>query len=302
MNSYDDEATRFEAADNEETRYSEATEPKFPLSDHFVDDSKSKRKPSHDLLKSAGVGAGFGLLIGGVAPFLMSMAKATPDHAPESEEGEGAATPTHPAWADDQMQVASSVNDNMSFNEAFAAARAEVGPGGSFEWHGQVFGTYTATEWNDMTAQEQAQFGSHFNWNNLDTASSDVAQQTDNQQEMPQNDFPQEAVEAEVVEIEDDDPEVEILGVVHDDESGANIGDVIIDDQEVVLIDVDDDQVFDYAAADLNDNDQFDQDEFVDIQNEGLTVDSLGGFTDPEDDLLASNDSSDYTPDDIYGE
>lgn len=302
MNSYDDEATRFEGAGDEQTHYSEATEPKFSHSDHVVDDNKTKQKSSHDLLKSAGVGAGFGLLIGGVAPFLMSMAKATPDHAPESEEDNDATAPTHPTWADDRMQVASSVNDNMSFNEAFAAARAEVGPGGSFEWHGRVFGTYTATEWNDMTAQERSEFGSHFNWNNLDTASSDVAQQSDNNDEMPQNDFPQEAVEAEVVEIEDDDPEVEILGVVHDDESGANIGDVIIDDQEVVLIDVDDDLVFDYAAADLNDNDQFDQDEFVDIQNEGLTVDSLGGYTDPDDDMLANNDTSDYTPDDIYGE
>ncbi len=38
------------------------------------------------------------------------------------------------------------VNDNMSFAEAFAAARAELGPGGVFEWHGQLYGTFYATE------------------------------------------------------------------------------------------------------------------------------------------------------------
>lgn len=55
------------------------------------------------------------------------------------------------------MQVAE-VDQSLSFGEAFAAARAEVGPGGVFEWHGGVYGTYTADEWNSMSTAEHNQF------------------------------------------------------------------------------------------------------------------------------------------------
>ena len=38
------------------------------------------------------------------------------------------------------------VTDNMSFSEAFGAARAELGAGGVFEWNGNLYGTFYATE------------------------------------------------------------------------------------------------------------------------------------------------------------
>ncbi len=42
--------------------------------------------------------------------------------------------------------VAETVKDEMSFNEAFAAARQELGPGGTFWWNGQLYGTYYENE------------------------------------------------------------------------------------------------------------------------------------------------------------
>jgi len=42
------------------------------------------------------------------------------------------------------------VNQEGTFKEAFDAARAQVGPGGIFEWHGQWYNTYTAEEWTGM--------------------------------------------------------------------------------------------------------------------------------------------------------
>jgi hypothetical protein len=42
------------------------------------------------------------------------------------------------------------VNQEGTFKEAFDAARAQVGPGGVFEWRGQWYNTYTAEEWTDM--------------------------------------------------------------------------------------------------------------------------------------------------------
>ena len=50
------------------------------------------------------------------------------------------------------------VSDGMSFADAFAAARAQVGAGGVFEWHGGVFSTYYENEWDSMTPQQQHYF------------------------------------------------------------------------------------------------------------------------------------------------
>jgi hypothetical protein len=43
----------------------------------------------------------------------------------------------------------SEVSDEMSFSEAFASAREELGPGGVFSWHGQDYGTFYAEEVDD---------------------------------------------------------------------------------------------------------------------------------------------------------
>ncbi len=65
---------------------------------------------------------------------------------------------------DGDVAVAESINDEMSFTEAFTTARAEVGPGSAFMWRGNIYGTYTAEEWNDMSAEEKAEFGSNFTY------------------------------------------------------------------------------------------------------------------------------------------
>ena len=50
------------------------------------------------------------------------------------------------------------VDEDLSFGEAFAQARAEVGPGGIFHWHGGIYNTYTAAEWNSMTVEQKHEF------------------------------------------------------------------------------------------------------------------------------------------------
>ena len=45
--------------------------------------------------------------------------------------------------------------DDMSFSEAFATARAEMGPGHAFTWHGNIYSTYTAEEWKHLTPETQ---------------------------------------------------------------------------------------------------------------------------------------------------
>jgi len=47
------------------------------------------------------------------------------------------------------MASEETVNDEMSFSQAFASARQELGAGGVFEWHGQYYGTFYENEMND---------------------------------------------------------------------------------------------------------------------------------------------------------
>ena len=57
-----------------------------------------------------------------------------------------------------EQEAKTSDYDGMSFKDAFEAARAEMGPGHVFTWHGNVYNTYTAAEWNAKTHQEQEKF------------------------------------------------------------------------------------------------------------------------------------------------
>ena len=58
-----------------------------------------------------------------------------------------------------------------SFQEAFAAARHEVGPGGVFSWNGELYSTYSGNEWNRLTPAQQAEFSARVR--ELETDSAD---------------------------------------------------------------------------------------------------------------------------------
>ena len=110
-------------------------------------DSNSPR-----LWQSVLVGGVPGLLIGAGGTVAIIDALAGPKEGPEGSGG-----PVNPAPV---INVAHSVNDSMSFSDAFAAARHEVGPGGAFVWHGNVYGTYRADdpEWQAMSAEDRTEF------------------------------------------------------------------------------------------------------------------------------------------------
>ena len=45
-----------------------------------------------------------------------------------------------------------------SFDEAFSSARHEVGPGGVFTWNGELYSTYSGSEWNRLSPAQQEEF------------------------------------------------------------------------------------------------------------------------------------------------
>lgn len=210
-----------------------------------------------------------------------------------------------PSWSDGQVGVATGVTDDMSFSQAFAAARAEVGPGGAFEWRGGVYGTYTADEWQQMPASERADYASHFNWDNIDTAQSDIPDYAVDTTGSANNDrisggndltdvvLDDMSLEAQLEPAPDND--IEVLGVANDDLTGAAIGALRVDGQDIYLIDVDNDDKFDYAVADINGDGDFTPDEMTDIS--GLNVE-VSDMMNCDNDLLAdAGMSGDYIDD-----
>ena len=293
--SHDEEATQYDDAYNNENKKTEETE----TSDNKDNVAKGKKS----IWKKVAVGAGSGILLGSAATLLS--ASAPLGHA-EGENAEEEGSETHPEWTDGEVPVASSVSDDMSFSEAFTAARTEVGSGGVFEWHGNIYSTFTEDEWNGMTAEQIDEYGSHFSWHS-DNSSTETASSTHSStsshsahatDEVEVSEVTQ-ASHTEEVAVVDVDPEVEVLGVVHDEESGANIAGLAVDGQEVVLIDVNGDETFDVMGADVNGDQQLSQDEIVDISGQNLTVNDLGGISNPDGSLYASNNSNeiDYTND-----
>ena len=269
------------------------------------------KKPS-PMWRRVAVGGGAGFVLGAAATLFSSSTRAEPTVEANDDPDTHSAN-DHPAYVDDHVQVATTVNDDMSFGQAFQAARAELGPGGVFEWHGHVYNTYYAEEWDAMSPQQQAEFGSHFSWSAHDTATTDDVPPV-----TPANDddvvivTPDDPDGDDVVVIDNpdgnpddyyvspvnnttDDHEVEILGVVHDDETGANMGGMIIDGHEALVLDVDGDLTFDIMGVDVNDNHQFDSNEVTDLSGAGVTVDALGGFT-PTDDYTTAETNVESDP------
>lgn len=140
-----------------------------------------------------------------------------------------------------EVKVAEGVDDSMSFSEAFSTARAEVGAGGAFTWHGNVYSTYYGTEWNAMSPEQQDQYGHA-------VASTDIKPE-------PYSDEPV-TVEEPVANSEVVLGEVEIVGVetVDTPVGPMDVAHGYVGDHAAAFIDGDRDDVIDAVAVDINDN------------------------------------------------
>ncbi len=56
------------------------------------------------------------------------------------------------------IDVAGKVNDTMSFEQAFEAARDEVGMGGVFGWHGRWYNTFQKEEWSSLSLEQRQSY------------------------------------------------------------------------------------------------------------------------------------------------
>lgn len=168
-NNIDNERTQYDANLDERTQIdnTERTQRTENAEQH---NNAAPSQPAQPIKKGPKVGrilggAAAGVALGAAATVLSS---GTPVDGAEANGGEDV-----PTWSDGEVPVAHGVNDDMSFTEAFNTARTEVGPGGAFEWHGNIYHTYNKTEWDNMSAEDKAAFGQHFSWTGSTTAQND---------------------------------------------------------------------------------------------------------------------------------
>ena len=173
--------------------------------------------------------------------------------------------------------------DNLSFREAFETARADMGPGGGFCWHGHLYNTYTAKEWSSMSSAEKKQFAAkvspEVSPENIDTdqltaqeeatASMTEDLTTEADVRVAEENTPQPEMTAasdQTVQSDDDDVRVVGFGEVQL-QNGRNVTVQELDynGQRVAVIDLDQDGTADIAMSDLNHNRQMDEGEVIDL-------------------------------------
>lgn len=287
--------------------------------------SVSKNKPA-DLWQKVAIGGGSGLVFG-VGSSILTNAAMREDGAEISSPGNAREEDRPASLFDEEIESATSVSDGMSFSQAFAAARAEVGSGCVFEWHGKLYSTFTAEEWDGMSDEAKDEFNSHFAWSSpredagqdnqhghtgtapaevqdgesqADPAVGQAQDETDEADAVPEATDDENEAEVVAGEAVDSETDVQVLGASHLDEMDANVVEMSVGGQDVVLIDMDNDpsQTFDMMAMDLNGDGQIQESEIVDISDQQLTVSDLGGMPlQSGDSMFAANGEADYLND-----
>lgn len=196
---------------------------------------------------------------------------------------------------DEGIRIAQ-VDDTASFAEAFADARAQVGPGGAFEWRGQVYNTYYAEEWNNMSVEERAGYQSKIDYTTIaGNAENEISQ--DEQNVM--------ASDTEMVDSDTETDGVKVLGVeavVDNNGNPMTVAAIEVEGEQALLVDIDNDGTMDVLIADDNHDNQIDPNrEIYDISNCNVEVDDLmhnmEATRNPDTYLAYNDDMPDYMND-----
>ena len=277
---------------------------------------ENKKVSKNETWKPVVIGGVSGIALGGVATAAVA-ATADDTTAEAVVDGTTLTGVDGSAHVDSSVPVAQ-VSDGMSFSEAFHSAHDQVGPGGVFVWHGQVYSTFTEDEWNSMTPAEQAEFGNHVHvqYDEPSHASAQLAAQsapavevvsepaantgTHDEQvahagtQEPQVTVAQQPEQTNVTEGEVPQVEPEVLAyetVSGADGSQMDVAVVSVGGQAVGVYDVNQDGTADLMVSDENNNQQIEENEIHDISSQDVSMQAL------HDDYMAQNDPSMQGPD-----
>jgi hypothetical protein len=183
------------------------------------------------------------------------------------------------------------VDESQSFSEAFADARSQVGPGGVFSYHGNLYNTYYKNEWDNMTPDQKGEYYASVSQNN--TPANDVA-------EVHTLNAPiQETSDQSAGQFgQSNENEVYVLGMGSATIEGQEVyvAHLASSGNDVILLDIDKDGTYDLAFADVNGDGQISQDEVVDISDKHLTVNDMQGALNHQAEIFAQDPTlPDYT-------
>ncbi len=253
------------------------------------DAEEGKGTQSNGTWKKVAIGGAVGILMGGGVAYAANTLTSNTE-----EDGTDGASPT-PA---EEAQV----GNGQSFGDAFNEARAQVGPGGVFHWHGRLYNTYTEEEWNAMSDDEKNEFA-HAVANDERAHEGEFAHQPSNghaTQTATHHD------EADAAQVKPASYKEEDVAVAHSDTQGDDdvhvVGSTTVEGHTTVIYDVNGDNQADVAVIDINDNNQMDYDDIL-IDNQGnvATVGQVAqaqGGHEQGDDSLVPTGGDDISTDD----
>ena len=255
------------------------------------------------------------VMIGGTAGLLVAGASVLAFNAYAGENNDGDILDEMP----EGIQMAHGVTDDMSFDEAFAAAREEVGPGGVFEWHGNVYNTYLNSEWDAMTPEEQSDYAqlvepltrdsdysttahhSSHHHDNDDAVVVNVTVEDNGRDEAPaarntvENNDANNASNVNAIAqnnvVDDDVSDVHFVTSTEVDGSPVDVYGATVHGHDAYILDVEQDGDPDIAMIDLNDDREFTEGEVLDMHTGELV--SMGDEEEVIDDYV-DDISEDY--------
>ncbi len=228
------------------------------------------KTPKESLWKNVLVGGVPGILIGGAGMFAA-------EEILHADPKDGDVTEPLP-YEEDQILEAHSVNDAMSFDQAFAAARSEVGPGGAFVWHGHVYGTYMANDldWVNMTA-DMRNAHSELILSQVHPTPYYSATPEPPVVEVPEEPVVvEEPIQAEEPVQAEEASELYVYGVEtveNEDGETINVAYGTYGDHMMTMIDTDNDQIMDTLVVDDNNNLMTDNGEDLQLAGPGASGD-----------------------------
>lgn len=247
--------------------------------------SKKETKPAkgnNTAEKAAYAAGGFvagaaSMAAGGVfATTKTEEAEKAPEEQPQIDPANSPSEHEAIVASDEGLRVAQ-VDDDEPFNEAFADARAQVGPGGVFEWHGKVYGTFYKDEWDQMSAEERAEWQSKVDYNDLrdENEAQQYAQHqgTLHHSAAQTHESEQNANAHQTSQSQEQEPIVEIADIRQVDVDGNGQLDTVVElNNGVMFADLDHDGVADVAAADVNGDGMIGNDEVADVRAENIVM------------------------------
>lgn len=240
--------------------------------------------------KRVAIGTTSGILLGAGASYAVNSFAANDDSTN--------ANTTKPHKME-EVKVAK-VNEEQSFDDAFASARAQVGAGGVFHWHGGTYGTYTENEWNAMSKQDKVDFAN--------AAQPEIRANAIANERLAEAHVPHHEAVASDHQYVSETTSTNTHHTVHNEsnDQGADDSDVHIvgygkiQGHQAVALDINDNGDADVAIIDWNDNGRLDDpDVMIDRKGNYATMGQLAQAHEDSnsntEDSFASND--DYSQD-----